>query len=145
MIDDDLVRAHRARGAVARSLRDSRHRPEPGRVLPGEETVNPFYLACPAIVQDAMDKLGDLTGRRYRLFDYAAAPRRRAGDRADGFRGGDGPGDSRAPGGPGRESRRAQGPALSPVSSAEYFLAALPATVRTLAVLDRTKEPGQRR
>src|SRR5205085_745217 len=40
----------------------------------GRETCNPFYLACPAVVQDAMNRLGSLTGRHYRLFDYVGAP-----------------------------------------------------------------------
>ena len=38
------------------------------------ETVNPFYAACPDLVQRAMDRFAELTGRQYRLFDYHGAP-----------------------------------------------------------------------
>ena len=40
----------------------------------GRETVNPFYAATPAIVQEAMDKFAKITGRQYHLFDYVGAP-----------------------------------------------------------------------
>ena len=40
----------------------------------GRETVNTFYLAAPAIVQNAMDKFAKLVGRQYHLFDYVGAP-----------------------------------------------------------------------
>ena len=40
----------------------------------GRETVNPFYAACPAITQKAMDKFAKLTGRAYHNFEYAGAP-----------------------------------------------------------------------
>ena len=40
----------------------------------GRETVNPFYVACPGIVQKQMDKFAKLTGRQYHLFDYVGAP-----------------------------------------------------------------------
>ena len=38
------------------------------------EAANPFYLACPTIVQNGMDKFAALTGRQYHLFDYFGAP-----------------------------------------------------------------------
>ena len=38
------------------------------------ETVNPFYEACPDIVQEMMDKFAKITGRQYHLFDYYGAP-----------------------------------------------------------------------
>ncbi len=74
MIDDDLVRAHRGRALSPDHpvIRGTAQNPDV--YFQARETVNPYYLACPAIVQNAMDKLGDLTGRRYRLFDYAGAP-----------------------------------------------------------------------
>ena len=40
----------------------------------GRETVNPYYLKCPEIVQKAMDKFAAIVGRQYRLFDYEGAP-----------------------------------------------------------------------
>ena len=39
----------------------------------GRESVNPYYLACPTIVQTAMDRFAGMTGRRYRLFEYVGA------------------------------------------------------------------------
>ena len=71
---------------------------------------NPFYLACPAIVQNAMDKFAALTGRQYHLFDYVGAPDAERVDRPDGLRRRDRAGDGRVPDRPGREGRRAQGP-----------------------------------
>jgi pyruvate-ferredoxin/flavodoxin oxidoreductase len=115
MIDDDLVRAHRGRALSSDHpvIRGTAQNPDV--YFQARETVNPYYLACPAIVQNAMDKLGDLTGRRYRLFDYAGAQDAEARDRADGLRRRDGPGDGGAPGDSWREGRRAQGSALSAV------------------------------
>jgi pyruvate-ferredoxin/flavodoxin oxidoreductase len=39
----------------------------------GRETVNPFYAAVPDILQGQMDKLAELTGRQYKLFEYVGA------------------------------------------------------------------------
>ena len=52
----------------------------------GRETVNKYYLACPGIVQEAMDKFAKLIGRQYHLFDYVGAPMPTR-HRADGLRG----------------------------------------------------------
>ena len=59
------------------------------------EACNPFYLACPAIVQAAMDQFAALTGRQYRLFDYVGDPEAERVHRADGLRRRDGPRDGR--------------------------------------------------
>ena len=40
----------------------------------GRETVNPYYIAAPGIVQEAMDKFAEITGRRYELFQYSGHP-----------------------------------------------------------------------
>jgi pyruvate-ferredoxin/flavodoxin oxidoreductase len=141
MIDDDLVRAHRGRALSPDHpvIRGTAQNPDV--YFQARETVNPYYLACPAIVQNAMDKLAELTGRRYRLFDYAGAP------------------DAEQVivlMGSGAETAQetvehlvAHGEKVGVLKvrlyrpfSAEHLLAALPTTVRTLAVLDRTKEPG---
>jgi pyruvate-ferredoxin/flavodoxin oxidoreductase len=141
MIRDDLVRAHRARALSPDHpvIRGTAQNPDV--YFQARETVNPFYLACPAIVQSAMDQLAGLVGRRYRLFDYAGAPdaervivimgsgAEAAQETVDHLVGrGEKVGVLRV--------------RLYRPFSAEHFLAALPATVRTLAVLDRTKEPG---
>jgi pyruvate-ferredoxin/flavodoxin oxidoreductase len=74
MIDDDLVRAHRARALSPDRpvLRGTAQNPDV--YFQARETVNPFYLACPTIVQNVMDQFASLTGRAYKLFEYIGAP-----------------------------------------------------------------------
>src|SRR5499427_141050 len=74
MIDDDLVRAHRARALSPDHpvLRGSAQNPDV--YFQGRESVNPYYLACPTIVQNVMDKFAKLVGREYKLFQYIGAP-----------------------------------------------------------------------
>ena len=73
MIDDELVPAHRARGMTPDkpTLRGTSQNPDV--YFQGRETVNKYYLACPDIVQKAMDKFAELVGRQYHLFDYVGA------------------------------------------------------------------------
>jgi pyruvate-ferredoxin/flavodoxin oxidoreductase len=141
MIDDDLVRAHRERALSPDHpvLRGSAQNPDV--YFQGRESVNPYYLACPTIVQNAMDKFAKIVGRQYRLFQYEGA------------------GDAEAViivMGSGAEAVHetvdyltAQGKKVGMLKvrlmrpfSVEDFLQALPATVKSIAVLDRTKEPG---
>jgi pyruvate-ferredoxin/flavodoxin oxidoreductase len=141
MIDDDLVRAHRARALTPEHpfVRGTAHNPD--TFFQARETVNPFYRNAPAIVQAAMDRFAGLTGRQYHLFDY------------------DGPADAERVivlMGSGAETARetaavlrTQGQKLGVLQvrlyrpfATEAFLAALPATVRAVAVLEQTKEPG---
>ena len=74
MINDDLVNAHRARSLNPDRpvLRGTAQNPDV--YFQARETVNPFYDACPQIVQRAMDRFASLTGRQYHLFDYYGAP-----------------------------------------------------------------------
>ena len=74
LVDDDLVRAHRARALSPEHpvIRGTAQNPDV--YFQARETVNPYYRACPAIVERAMDRLAARVGRRYRLFDYAGAP-----------------------------------------------------------------------
>src|SRR5512137_601317 len=74
MISDDLVQAHRARAMSPDHPVLRRTAQNPDVYFQGRETVNPYYIACPAIVQKAMDKFAKLVGRKYRLFDYVGAP-----------------------------------------------------------------------
>ncbi len=74
MIDDELVAAHRARGLTPDHPCSAARRRIPTSSSRRRETVNPFYLAAPGIVQKAMDKFAALTGRQYHLFDYVGAP-----------------------------------------------------------------------
>lgn len=74
MIDEEYVRAHRERALnpdrpVIRGTAQN-----PDVYFQGRETCNPFYLACPSIVQEYMDRFAKLVGRQYHLFDYIGAP-----------------------------------------------------------------------
>src|SRR5208282_5314837 len=70
MIDDDLVRAHRARALTPEHpfIRGTAHNPD--TFFQARETVNPFYARTPGIVQAAMDRFAAIAGRQYRLFEY---------------------------------------------------------------------------
>src|SRR5512136_3095064 len=74
MISDELVQAHRARALSPDHpfIRGTAQNPDV--YFQGRETVNPFYTACPGIVQKAMDKFASTVGRKYNLFDYLGAP-----------------------------------------------------------------------
>ncbi|MGE5436489.1 MAG: pyruvate:ferredoxin (flavodoxin) oxidoreductase [Syntrophothermus sp.] len=141
MIDDDLVIEHRKRGLSPDNpvMRGTAQNPDV--YFQGRETVNKFYDVCPEIVQKQMDKFAQLTGRQYHLFDYYGAP----------------------------DAERVviiMGSGAEPVEetvdyllskeekvgvlkvrlyrpfSIDKFIDALPVTTKSIAVLDRTKEPG---
>jgi pyruvate-ferredoxin/flavodoxin oxidoreductase len=141
MIDDGLVRAHRARSLNPDRpvLRGTAQNPDV--YFQARETVNPFYEACPEIVQRAMDRFAALTGRRYRLFDYFGSP---DAERVVVMMGSGALAAEECV-----EALQSRGEKVGLVNvhlfrpfSAAAFVAALPAGVRTIAVLDRTKEPG---
>ena len=141
MIDDDLVRAHRERALSPDHpvLRGSAQNPDV--YFQGRESVNPYYLACPTIVQNVMDKFAKIVGREYRLFQYEGAPDAETVIIVMGS---------------GAEAAHetvdyllSQGKKVGLLKvrlmrpfSLEHFLGALPSTVKSIAVLDRTKEPG---
>ena len=141
MIDDERVLAHRRRALNPDHpfIRGTAQNPDV--FFQARETVNPFYAAVPGIVERAMARFAGLTGREYRLFEYFGDP---AAERVVVLLGS------------GAEAARETVEYLSaggervgvvqvhlyrPFSSA-HLLAALPASVRAIAVLDRTKEPG---
>lgn len=141
MINDGLVREHRARGLTPDRpvLRGTAQNPDV--FFQARESVNPYYDACPHIVQETMDEFAALTGWQYRLFDYIGAP---DAERIIVLMGS------------GAETVRETVAALTaqghkvgalivrlyrPFAS-ELFVRALPASVKKIAVLDRTKEPG---
>ncbi|MFZ2087253.1 MAG: hypothetical protein WAU47_01655 [Desulfobaccales bacterium] len=74
MIDQEMVKAHRARALTPERpvLRGTAENPD--TFFQSRETCNRFYLECPQIVQRAMDRFAERTGRRYRLFDYFGHP-----------------------------------------------------------------------
>ncbi len=141
MIDDKLVFAHRARALTPDHpvLRGTAQNPDV--YFQARETVNPYYDAMPGIVQKAMDKFAKLTGRQYRLYDYAGA--------ADAERvvimmgsGADAAEET-------VEHLTAHGEKVGIVKVRLYrpfvaagLLKAIPVTAKRIAVLDRTKEPG---
>src|SRR6266705_2391113 len=141
MINNQAVRHHRERALRPDRpvLRGTTQNPDV--FFQAREACNAFYLACPAIVQDVMDRFATQTGRSYRLFDYAGAP----------------------------DAERimiVMGSAVGPVEetvewlnthgekvgllkvrlfrpvAVPVFMEALSLTTRAVAVLDRTKEPG---
>ena len=74
LISDELVLAHRARGLSPERpfIRGTAQNPD--IYFQARESVNPFYARVPEIVQGAMDRLGERTGRHYRLVDYSGHP-----------------------------------------------------------------------
>jgi len=141
MIDDELVRAHRARALSPNHpvLRGSAQNPDV--FFQARETINPFYTKVPGIVQKAMDKFAKLTGRSYHLFDYVGAP---DAERVVVIM---------ASGGETAEATVRylieKGEKVGVIRVRLYrpfdttaFLKSLPKTVKSIAVLDRTKEPG---
>ena len=109
MIDESLVQAHRGRALSPDHpfIRGTAQNPDV--YFQGRETVNPYYLACPGIVQKAMDKFASLTGRSYHLFDYAGAPDAERVLVIDGLRRGNRQRDGGFPGEPGPKSGCSQG------------------------------------
>jgi len=74
LIDPKTIYAHRGRAMNPEKpvLRGTAQNPDV--YFQGRETVNKYYNATPAIVQKAMDKFADITGRQYNLFNYYGAP-----------------------------------------------------------------------
>ena len=141
LIDDTLVRQHRQRALSPDHplLRGTAQNPDV--FFQAREAVNPFYRACPTIVQDVMDRFAERTERSYRLFDYVGAPD------AEQVIVMMGSGAGAAEETVEHLLQRGEKIGLLKVRlfrpfSADAFVAALPKTVRAIAVLDRTKEPG---
>ncbi len=141
MINNDLVRAHRARSLNPDHpvLRGTAQNPDV--YFQARESVNLFYDAAPGIVQRTMDRFAALTGRQYRLFDYLGAP---DAERVVVLMGSGALAAEECV-----EAMLAKGERVGVVNvhlfrpfSAAALVEALPPTVRAIAVLDRTKEPG---
>ena len=141
MIPDNLITAHRARALSPDrpTLKGSSQNPDV--FFQARETINRYYSATPDIVQKYMDKFGKIVGRQYKLFDYFGAP------------------DAEhvvVIMGSGAETVHelvdylvGKGESVGMIKvrlyrpfSVEAFASALPATVKRITVLDRTKEPG---
>src|SRR5262245_39633009 len=142
MIDDDLVRAHRARALSPDRpvVRGTAHNPD--TFFQAREAANPFYSKVPGIVQKAMDRLGTLTCRPYRLFRYTGHPEAERvvvaiGSAIEVL-------DETAAwlSANGGEKVGVLQVALYRPWAGDAFLAAMPKTAKSIAVLDRTKEVG---
>jgi pyruvate-ferredoxin/flavodoxin oxidoreductase len=141
MLDETLIAAHRARALSPDHpvLRGTAQNPD--TYFQARETVNPFYAACPQIVQATMDQFAALTGRQYKLYEYYGAP---DAERVIVIMGS------------GAETVHETVDYLNAHSEKlgvlkvrlyrpfvpELFTAALPKSVRAIAVMDRTKESG---
>lgn len=141
LLPEELITAHRARGLSPDhpELRGSSQNPD--LAFQAREAVNRFQLAMPGHVQAAMDRFATLSGRHYQLFTYEGHP---AAERVVVLMGS------------GAETAAAtalvlmaQGQRVGVLKlrlfrplAAEALVAALPASTRRLAVLDRCKEPG---
>jgi len=141
MIDDDTVIEHRARGLSSDhpSIRGTAQNPDV--FFQARESVNPFYDKVPEITQKALDKFAKLTGREYKLFEYAGA---KDAERviilmASGAQTAEETAKFMAEKG---EKVGVLSVRLYRPFAVDHFLAALPKTVKSIAVLDRTKEPG---
>ncbi|HTX17479.1 MAG TPA: pyruvate:ferredoxin (flavodoxin) oxidoreductase [Bacteroidota bacterium] len=141
MIDDELVFKHRQRALTPEApvLRGTAQNPD--TFFQSRETVNPYYAACPAIVQGVMDKFAKLVGRQYHLFDYFGAP---DAERVVVIMGSGAEACHETV-----EALLEKGEKIGVVKvhlfrpfSVKDFVMALPKSVKAIAVLDRTKEPG---
>jgi pyruvate-ferredoxin/flavodoxin oxidoreductase len=141
MVNPELVRAHRRRAL-------SPDRPEirgtaqnPDVYFQAREAVNSYYLACPTIVENMVEQFGNLTGRRYHLFDYVGSS---DAERVIVLMGSGAEAVEETV-----EHLVSQGEKVGVVKvrlyrpfSLEHFFRALPKTTRVISALDRTKEPG---
>ncbi len=141
MIDDELVIAHRNRALNPDNpfIRGTAQNPDV--YFQGRESANPYYAAVPEIVQETMDELAKLTGRQYHLFDYFGDPKAE---------------NVVVMMGSGTQTMEetikklnADGGKYGVVTvrlfrpfSMQHLIGALPKSVKRIAVLDRTKEPG---
>ncbi|MCP5516211.1 MAG: pyruvate:ferredoxin (flavodoxin) oxidoreductase [Verrucomicrobiales bacterium] len=141
MMRDDLVIAHRQRALSPDRPKLRGTAQNPDVFFQAREAANPFYDACPGVVQKAMDQFAEITGRRYNLFDYVGAP---DAERVIVLMGSGGETAHETV-----EHLVAAGEKVGVLKVRLYrplavqaFVEALPASVRRIAVLDRTKESG---
>ncbi|MBI3932060.1 MAG: pyruvate:ferredoxin (flavodoxin) oxidoreductase, partial [Acidobacteria bacterium] len=141
MIDEAALRAHRERALTPDRPVVRGTAQNPDTFFQAREASNGYYQPCPSVVQETMDRFAELTGRPYRLFDYHGHPR---AERVIVLMGS------------GAETvhetvdwLQARGEKVGVLKVRLYrpfsvpdFAAALPSSVRAIAVLDRTKEPG---
>jgi pyruvate-ferredoxin/flavodoxin oxidoreductase len=141
LVTDELVRAHRRRAMTPDRpvLRGTAQNPDV--YFQARETVNPYYEKVPDIVQSVMDKFATLTGRQYKLFDYFGA---KDAERVIVLMGSGAEATHETVGHLLEEGEKVgmlRVRLFRPFSN-KHLIEALPATVRKIAILDRSKEPG---
>lgn len=141
MIDDELVLEHHRRGMRPERpvLRGTSQNPDV--FFQARETINPYYEQCADIVQTEMDKFASVVGRQYKLFDYVGHPK------AEKIIILMGSGTDTADEAVSYLNNHSEKLGIVKVRlfrpfSVKHFIASLPETVKAIAVLDRTKEPG---
>ena len=141
LLDYDAVKRFRERALNPEHPHQSGTAQNPDIYFQGREAANIHYAKVPEIVEYYMEKVGDLTGRRYHLFDYVGAP---DAERVLVIMGSGADVAEEA-----INYLNAKGEKLGLIKvrlyrpfAPEKFLAAIPATCKKIAVLDRTKEPG---
>ncbi len=141
MLPEDVILEHRRRALSPENpiMRGTAQNPDV--FFQGREAANTFYTAAPGFVEEVMNQFAEISGRRYRLFDYVGAPDAERviiamGSGAETIE-------------ETVEALVAKGEKVGLVKirlfrpfSVQHFLAALPKTVKKIAVLDRCKEPG---
>jgi pyruvate-ferredoxin/flavodoxin oxidoreductase len=141
MIDMDRILEHRQRALSPDHpvLRGTAQNPDV--FFQSREAANPYYAVCPEKVQAAMGKFAQVVGRSYHLFDYVGAP---DADRVIVIMGSGAEAADEV-----SDYLNSRGERLGVLKvrlfrpfSVKHFLKALPATVKKIAVLDRTKESG---
>ncbi len=141
LIDDKYIKAHRQRGLTPDNPTIKGTSQNPDVFFQSRETINKFYQEAPSIVQSVMDKFAVQTGRQYKLFDYFGAL--------------DAEQIIIIMGSAGQTVKetvaymQTQGAKVGGLEvklyrpfSIEQFVKSLPQTIKSIAVLDRTKEPG---
>lgn len=141
LIDEERIREHHLRALSPDHpvLRGTAQNPDV--YFQARETVNPFYTRCPELVQARMDQFAKLSGRAYQLFEYHGAP---DAERVIVLMGSACESAHETV-----DYLNAKGARVGVIKVRLYrpfdsarFVAALPASCRGLAILDRTKEPG---
>ncbi len=141
MMDEQALFDHRQRGLTPDRPVMRGTAQDPDVYFQGRETVNVFYTKAASVVQQCMDQFAGLTGRQYHLFDYVGAP---DAERVVVVMGSGAEAIHEV-----ADYLNAKGEKVGLIKvrlyrpfAAEQFVAALPKTVKKIAVLDRTKEPG---
>ncbi len=141
MITQEMVSSHRSRGLTPDKPQLRGTAQNPDCFFQAREASAPFYAACPEVMVKALDKFAALTGRQYKLYEYHGAADAEhvilaMGSGCDAIHNV-------------VDNLNANGAKVGVLKvrlfrpfSAEHFLAAMPSTVKSIGVLDRTKEPG---